>query len=137
MQQFLDQYYSLPRIKAELEDASEQVYFAEDNGQPVGYIRFMESAVPFPMSPNSRSLELNRLYIVKAYQGKGIAATLMDFYMDYAKTQAYGLLWLGVWEHNYRAKAFYRKYGFGFTGERHPFPIGDTPQTDEWWSRLC
>lgn len=137
MQQFLDHYYSLTRIQSELEHPAEQVYFAEKDGVPVAYIRFMESEIPFPTSLGTRALELNRLYVDQAYQGKGIAATLMDFYLDYAKNQAYELLWLGVWEHNYRAKAFYRKYGFGFTGELHPFPIGDTPQTDEWWARPC
>jgi ribosomal protein S18 acetylase RimI-like enzyme len=37
--------------------------------------------------------------------------------------------WLGVWEHNPRAIAFYRKWGFVEVGE-HTFPVGDDPQRD-------
>ena len=42
-------------------------------------------------------------------------------------------MWLGVWEHNYRAQKFYQKMGFEDTGYKHPFPIGNTPQTDLWY----
>ena len=44
----------------------------------------------------------------------------------------YELLWLGVWEHNEKAKAFYKKWDFTDTGNKHDFPIGSTPQTDHW-----
>ena len=37
--------------------------------------------------------------------------------------------WLGVWEHNPRAIAFYRKWGFTPVGE-HCFAVGDDPQRD-------
>ena len=36
---------------------------------------------------------------------------------------------LGLWEHNPRAIAFYRKAGFAEVGE-HAFPLGDDPQRD-------
>jgi ribosomal protein S18 acetylase RimI-like enzyme len=38
-------------------------------------------------------------------------------------------VWLGVWEHNPRAIAFYKKYGFISVGE-HPFPLGGDLQRD-------
>jgi ribosomal protein S18 acetylase RimI-like enzyme len=37
--------------------------------------------------------------------------------------------WLGVWEHNPRAIAFYRKSGFVEVGD-HVFPVGRDPQRD-------
>ena len=40
-------------------------------------------------------------------------------------------MFLGVWEHNPRAQAFYRKWGFERVGE-HVFQMGDDPQID-WW----
>ncbi len=45
-------------------------------------------------------------------------------------------MFLGVWERNERAKAFYKKWGFADTGVRHNFPIGNTPQTDHWMIKL-
>ena len=38
-------------------------------------------------------------------------------------------LWLGVWERNDRARAFYVKCGFADAGE-HIFLFGTDPQTD-------
>jgi GNAT superfamily N-acetyltransferase len=37
--------------------------------------------------------------------------------------------WLGVWERNPRANAFYRKVGFTDVGS-HVFMVGTDPQTD-------
>jgi ribosomal protein S18 acetylase RimI-like enzyme len=38
-------------------------------------------------------------------------------------------VWLGVWEHNERAKKFYAKNGFYKIGQ-HSFFMGDDEQTD-------
>ena len=38
-------------------------------------------------------------------------------------------MWLGVWEHNRRALAFYRKRGFKVVGA-HIFQVGDDAQND-------
>jgi ribosomal protein S18 acetylase RimI-like enzyme len=39
------------------------------------------------------------------------------------------VVWLGVWERNPRAIAFYRKFGFREVGT-HVFPLGNDPQRD-------
>src|ERR1043165_8462750 len=132
MQDFLDYFYNEDRITQELSNAEDYIFFATQHDMPIAFLRFMESVVPFPHDPNKKALELNRLYVDLPFKGQGVAHALMDFYLDYAKTGGYSLLWLGVWEHNYRAQAFYRKYGFAPTQYLHPFPIGNTPQTDVW-----
>ena len=135
MQDFLDTFYNESRISSELSDENDHIYFAELDGTPVAFLRFGETPVQFPYNTSLKPLELNRIYVDSAYKGKGIAQQLMDFYMSYAQHNGYQFLWLGVWEYNHRAQAFYRRYGFAFTGYTHPFPIGNTPQTDEWWSK--
>lgn len=135
MQDFLHAFYNEERLREELANPADFIFFAETGSGPAGYIRFLESEVAFPCNRALRPLELNRLYVDAAYQGSGVAQQLMDFYIAYAAEAGYHFLWLGVWEHNYRAQAFYRKYDFTFTGHRHLFPIGHTPQTDEWWAR--
>jgi ribosomal protein S18 acetylase RimI-like enzyme len=136
MNEFLDKYYSIPRIKQELSDPNDLIYFIEKDAVPAGYLRFGENEVPFPYDNSLKALELNRLYIDSPYKGQGVAQQLMAFYEDYAMQNGYLFLWLGVWEHNYRAQAFYKKFSFRFNGHTHPFPIGHTPQTDEWWVKL-
>jgi ribosomal protein S18 acetylase RimI-like enzyme len=43
-------------------------------------------------------------------------------------------MWLGVWERNWRAQAFYRKWGFRRVGEQ-TFMLGADAQTD--WVMQC
>jgi len=38
-------------------------------------------------------------------------------------------MWLGVWEENHRAHAFYRKHGYAVVGE-HVFMLGADAQRD-------
>jgi diamine N-acetyltransferase len=61
----------------------------------------------------------------------------MNLVLKYAADHAYEVVWLGVWEHNKKAQKFYAKYGFVNSGHTHDFPIGNTPQTDQWfWKYL-
>ncbi len=56
----------------------------------------------------------------------------MTYALQFASQKKYEVLWLGVWEHNEKAKSFYKKWGFADTGDTHDFPIGNTPQKDNW-----
>lgn len=132
MQLFLADYYNLAQVQSELSNEDDFYFFAEVNGQPVGYIRFMEDYSNLPLVKQWKALELKRLYVLKEYHGTGIAQQLMDFCITFAEQHTYQLVWLGVWEHNLRAQKFYTKYGFVNSGHTHDFPIGNTPQTD-WW----
>lgn len=133
MQLFLKDYYNLAQVQTELSDENDFYFFAEINGEPVGYIRFMEDYRNFALVKQWKALELKRLYVIKEYHGKGIAQKLMDFFNTFAEQNKYELAWLGVWEHNLRAQKFYSKYQFVNSGHTHDFPIGDTPQTDHWF----
>ena len=133
MQAFLEHYYNLGQVQKELSNPDDFCFFAEVDGEPVGYIRFMEDNSDFPEANNWKSLQLKRLYVLKEYHGKGIAQKLMAFFLAYAEQHQYELVWLGVWEYNFRAQKFYGKYGFENSGQTHDFPIGNTPQTDQWF----
>jgi diamine N-acetyltransferase len=74
-------------------------------------------------------LELKRFYIDRAWQGSGLAQLLMRATLDAAAASGARTTWLGVWEHNPRAIAFYRKFGFAEVGA-HDFMLGRDRQTD-------
>lgn len=74
-------------------------------------------------------LELKRLYVARAWHGRGVAQALMNAVLDAARARGAKTLWLGVWERNPRAVAFYEKYGFTRVGE-HSFILGSDVQTD-------
>lgn len=54
---------------------------------------------------------------------------LMQTCLAYARKKDVETVWLGVWEHNTRAIAFYEKNGFKKIGE-HTFMLGEDAQTD-------
>ncbi len=137
MASFLEAYYNLDQVKAELSNEQDMYFLAESGGQLVGYLRFMEDYTSLPMMKQWKALELKRIYVDKPFHGKGVAPVLIDLVFNYAAEHQYEVLWLGVWEHNKKAQRFYEKYGFVNSGHTHYFPIGNTPQTDFWfWKYL-
>jgi len=133
MQNFLEQYFNVAQVQRELSNFEDYFYFAEVEGMPVGYLRFMEDYDNWSLAKQWKALELKRLYVIKEFHGKGIAQQLMDFFILFAKKNKYQMVWLGVWENNFKAQKFYNKYGFVDSGHTHGFPIGDTAQTDKWF----
>ena len=49
--------------------------------------------------------------------------------LDEARNAGYETIWLGVWERNARAQAFYRKWNFRAVGD-HIFQLGSDSQRD-------
>ena len=76
-----------------------------------------------------RPMEIYRLYVKSQWHGKGIARHLMSALIDRALEAGAKTLWLGVWEHNPRALAFYGKFGFRCVGD-HTFVLGTDAQRD-------
>jgi diamine N-acetyltransferase len=73
--------------------------------------------------------EIQRLYVADQWHGKGIAQELMRACLEELMRHGSDAVWLGVWEHNPRAIAFYKKIGFVEAGD-HIFPLGRDPQRD-------
>ena len=57
-------------------------------------------------------VELWRFYVDKPWQGQGVARDAHGGRGEAARARGAHELWLGVWERNERAQAFYRKCGF-------------------------
>lgn len=135
MEDFLKTYYDEEALLATLNAPRDYTFLLKNFDEVLGYIRFVASSMPFPRDVPGMALELNRLYIDKDHFGKGLGQKLLDFYFEFAAKNGFEFLWLGVWEFNFSAQKFYTKNGFAFNGFSHPFPIGNTPQTDQWWTR--
>ena len=75
------------------------------------------------------TVELHRFYVDRPAHGKGVARRLMLAVHTAARAFDGQNLWLGVWERNPRAIAFYKKVGFVDRG-RHDFLVGSDRQTD-------
>jgi ribosomal protein S18 acetylase RimI-like enzyme len=74
-------------------------------------------------------VEIARFYVDHSWHGRGLARRLMAAARDAARELGGRSLWLGVWERNGRAIAFYEKEGFRGVGT-HDFWVGSDCQTD-------
>ena len=132
MQWFLENTFNVALVQQELSNEDDKFYLALADGKAVGYLRFIEDYTHFSKMRQWKSLELKRIYVDRGYHGKGVAQILLNIILEYAKENEYEAIYLGVWEHNIRAQKFYEKMGFVRSGYTHGFPIGNTPQTDNW-----
>lgn len=132
LQSFAEYAFSPVAVLNELKDEDDLYFIAWYNTVAAGYMRLKEDYHDYPVIKKYKALELKRIYVLKEYQSKKIGAALMAYALQLAKEKNYEVVWLGVWEHNYKAQTFYKKWGFIDTGDTHLFPIGNTPQTDNW-----
>jgi ribosomal protein S18 acetylase RimI-like enzyme len=127
-QKFVDEAYTLKQFAKELEEPNTQYYMAWEGDQAAGYMRLrLSNEVERELGTNT--IELQRLYVHPHFQGKKIGVKLIELALGYALEHKFEWIWLGVWEFNYRAQAFYKKFGFERFGE-HVFQVGNDPQID-------
>jgi ribosomal protein S18 acetylase RimI-like enzyme len=113
---------------SELADPQCLFQIAETNGEAVGYAMVRSGNVLADVT-GDKPIEIVRLYVSRESLGSGVGAALMEACIGEAKQRGYQTLWLGVWENNHRARAFYRRWNFREVGT-HVFHLGDDPQTD-------
>lgn len=113
---------------AELADPDRLTLLCEADGDLVGFVQLRWGPAP-PCVTGSAPGEIQRLYVVRAWHGWGVAQTLMAAALEALDGRGCGVAWLGVWERNPRALAFYRKAGFTEVGDQ-VFPLGHDPQRD-------
>jgi ribosomal protein S18 acetylase RimI-like enzyme len=136
---YLAEAFGVDRQREEIAEPGATVLLAEDvAGSSVtgsnlvaplaGYSHPTSGAAPDSVH-GPDPLELKRFYIDRAWQGAGLAQFLMHATIEAAIASGARTLWLGVWEHNPRAIAFYRKFAFVDAGS-HEFLLGRDRQTD-------
>ena len=125
---YLATSFNLSQQTAELEDPASTFLIAEVGGRAAGYAMLRESE-PEDGVEGANPVELVRLYVSRDWHGRGIGEQLMRACIDVARQAGYETIWLGVWERNARAQAFYRKWNFRTVGE-HMFQLGSDLQRD-------
>ena len=120
--------YGVPQQIAEITDARITTLLVEHEGSTIAYAQIRDHHISDCVS-GPAPIELWRFYVDREWHGRGIATPLMERVKVEARARGAKTLWLGVWEHNGRARAFYAKCGFADVGE-HIFLFGTDPQTD-------
>ena len=128
LDEYVTQAFSDTTIHQELADPDSTFYLASEGDSLLGYLKVRKGKVPEQLQ-GQHTLELQRIYVLQPTITRGIGTKLMKTAITHARQQGAGTLWLGVWERNYTAIAFYRKWGF-LTFGSHTFYMGQDPQTD-------
>jgi ribosomal protein S18 acetylase RimI-like enzyme len=128
MERFLSSTYSEEIQRKEIEDPSLTTLLVECDGAPAGFAQIKAGKTPACVKGPS-PIEIKRFYVDKAFHGRGVAQELMGEAEEVGRAAGAKTIWLGVWEHNDRAIAFYRKIGFVPVGSQ-PFLVGTDLQTD-------
>jgi ribosomal protein S18 acetylase RimI-like enzyme len=120
--------YSLALQRAELTDPTRLTLVAEVGDAFAAYAQLRSGDAPACVSATA-PIELLRFYVDRSWHGRGLAQQLMAAVVAAAESRRARTLWLGVWEHNPRAIAFYTRSGFRDVGSQG-FVLGTDHQTD-------
>ncbi len=100
----------------------------EDEGAVVGYAQLNYGPAPAALKL-ARPAGISRFYLDARVHGRGAAKVLFDAVQAKAGQRSAEHLWLGVWERNARAIAYYKKAGFDVRGDTR-FLLGQDLQRD-------
>ncbi len=128
MNAYLDEAFNPKKLLAELSDSRSRFYFLFVDGELAGYLKTNDAPSQTDIN-DPDSLEVERIYVREAFKGRGYGTHLMEFALRKAVEMKKRFVWLGVWEKNAAAIAFYRRTGFIESG-KHAFRMGDEIQTD-------
>lgn len=128
MQHYLATGFELDKLEKELSCKNSFFYFAEWNGELAGYLKLNIGDAQTEMQ-DPFSLEVERIYVLQAFQANKIGQALFNKALEFAKEKLKQYVWLGVWEKNEKAIGFYQKNGF-VVFDQHEFKLGNEVQTD-------
>ena len=128
MLQYLNGALSIQTLSDEMMKKDSEFYFAKKEDKIVGYLKlnFGDSQTE---SIDENGMEIERIYVLKAFHGQGIGQYMFDEAIAMARQKHLKFLWLGVWEENHRALNFYKKNGL-VEFDKHNFILGNDVQTD-------
>ena len=103
--EYIDKTFTIPKLSKELTREDSLFYLMYVDKKLVGYTK-----------------EIEKIYILKDYQSKGLGKILLNEIIRIAKNDNKEFIWSGVLEKNKNAISFYNKNGFKQIG-RFPFKV--------------
>jgi ribosomal protein S18 acetylase RimI-like enzyme len=128
MRLYMDQNLVADKLAAELRNPESAFYFARAGDERVGYIKLNYGNAQTELR-DTRAMEIERIYVKKEWQSRKIGQLLMDKAIELARAHRAPYIWLGVFEANTKAIAFYQRNGF-VAFSQHVFMLGTDEQRD-------
>ncbi|EHD13825.1 protease synthase and sporulation negative regulatory protein PAI 1 [Commensalibacter intestini A911] len=128
MDAYLMNNLSLEQLKKEMDEPLSAFYMAKLDQVYVGYLKVNLGHAQHEFKEDN-ALEIERVYVLQKFHRKKVGQALYAHAFSIAKEKEVDYVWLGVWEHNYKAMAFYKKNGF-VPFSQHEFVLGTDHQID-------
>jgi ribosomal protein S18 acetylase RimI-like enzyme len=129
---YLAEHFTVSRQAEAIANPDIITLVAEEEGTLAAYAQLRRQPPPEGIHDDA-AIEIWRFYVDRSWQGRGLAQRLMTSTLDAARDLDAGngsrKVWLGVWERNPRAIAFYKKCGFRDVGPKS-FLFGKELQND-------
>lgn len=124
--------FGMSQQLAEIQNANGITLLQFAGDELIGFAQMKQSDLPPCVQAVSqvKTICLHRYYIKQTWHGKGVAVVLLEQAIAFAKASGAQAMWLGMWRHNQRAFAFYRKQGFHLVGEME-YVFGSQTELDQ------
>ena len=128
MEAYANEYLTLTQFEKEYNNPQSDFYFAMYGDEIAGYMKLNFGHAQTDLQDKT-ALEVQRIYVSAAHQGKQIGKQLLDLATQIATENRLQYIWLGVFESNHRAIKFYQQNGFAEFAS-HQFLLGSDLQRD-------
>lgn len=128
MQNYLAKSFNLEKLSAEVNNPGSEFYLVSSDEAVIGYLKLNFGDAQTELK-ESDAMEIERIYVIRDFQGRKVGQLCYEKALETARTRKMKYVWLGVWEKNAKAIAFYEKNGF-VEFDRHLFKLGEDIQTD-------
>lgn len=125
---YLASTFTEEKVLKEFQNPNSFFYFIYYQESLAGYLKLNVKNAQTE-SYDGNNLEIERIYILNQFQKLGLGKKLFDKALEVGEELSCDHIWLGVWEKNFNAIAFYEKLGFKKIDE-HAFYMGDEKQID-------
>ena len=125
---YADEHFTPAQVAAWLHRPDARTLLAFVADAPVGYAHVRRAKVPDCVA-DRQAIQLSRLYLLASAQGHGVGGALMDAALAEIAALGGRTVWLGAYDRNVKALAFYARRGFASVGT-HEFEFGGQVYAD-------
>ena len=120
--------FTMDSMLNQLNNADSDFYLALFGDEIAGYVKINYNDAQNDIK-DKNALEIERIYVSAEHHGKYNGKQLLNLALAIAAEKQCAYVWLGVWDQNEKALAFYKRNGFEQFGT-HDFWLGNDKQTD-------
>jgi len=129
LQMYMFKSFDVKKLIEEINNSEVNIFLlAYVEEELAGYAKLRNDRI-YDKLKGKRSLEMERIYVLKKFQDQKVGKALMDESLSISKQDKYEVIWLGVNQENTKAIDFYKKYGFEVFGTKQ-FILGTAIDED-------